>query len=318
MPTLSSNKRRVLITMGDPSGVGPEVIVRALSDKKISKLAHITVVGDYFVISKIRKDLGLRTEFSLTDLSNVPQNNFSYGKLSAQYGRASIEYLDKALDMIKNKEADALVTAPLNKSAVRSGGLNDFEGHTEYMAQKTGVKDFSMMFVGTRLKVTLVTRHLALKDIAGAVNTDNVYNTIMFTAASMKRFFGIEDPRIGVSGLNPHSGDGGIFGDEESKAIIPAIKKASAGIKNIKGPIPADVIFHEALNGKFDAIVCMYHDQALGPFKMLYFKDGVNLTLGLPFIRTSPDHGTAFDIAGLGLADPSSMKEAIRLASTLK
>lgn len=322
MPTLSSNKgrsqkRRVLITMGDPSGVGPETIVKALSDKNVSKLAHITVIGDYFAINKIKKDLGLRTEFSLVDLSNVPQNNFSYGRFSGLYGKASIEYVDKALEMIKNKEADALVTAPLNKSSVRSGGFKNFEGHTEYMAQKTGTKNFSMMFVGPLLKVTLVTRHLALKDVASSINTDNVYSTIMLTADSLKRFFCMEDPRIGVAGLNPHSGDGGIFGDEEAKAIIPAIKKAALEVKNISGPIPADAIFYEALNGKFDAVVSMYHDQALAPFKMLYFKNGVNLTLGLPFVRTSPDHGTAFDIAGLRLADPSSMKEAIRLASTL-
>jgi len=318
MPTLSSSKRKILITMGDPSGVGPEVIVKALSDKKISILGHITVVGDYFAINKIKNDLGLRTEFSLVDLSNVPQNNFSYGKSASSYGKASIEYVDKALEMIGNKEAYALVTAPLNKSSVRSAGFKDFEGHTEYMALKTGTKNFSMMFVGSLLKVTLVTRHLALKDVAGAVNADNVYNTIMLTADSLKRFFGIKDPRIGVSGLNPHSGDGGIFGDEELKVITPAIKKASVDIKNISGPIPADAIFYEALNGKFDAIVSMYHDQALAPFKMLYFKDGVNLTLGLPFVRTSPDHGTAFDIAGSGVADPSSMKEAIRLASALE
>jgi 4-hydroxythreonine-4-phosphate dehydrogenase len=303
--------------MGDPSGVGPEVIVKALSDKKISSLAHITVIGDYFVINKVKKDLNAKAEFSLTDLSNVPQNNFSYGKNSPQYGRASVEYLGKALQVIKNKEADALVTAPLNKSSVRSAGIKDFEGHTEYMAAATGTKDFSMMFVGKRLKVALVTRHLALKDVPAALTADNVYKAIMLTADSLKKFFGVKSPRIGVAGLNPHAGDGGIFGDEESKAIIPAINRASAAVKKIKGPIPADVIFHEALEGMFDAIVTMYHDQALAPFKMLYFKDGVNLTLGLPFIRTSPDHGTAFDIAGKGIADPSSMKEAIRLASTL-
>jgi len=303
--------------MGDPSGVGPEVIVKALSDKKISSLAHITVIGDYFVINRVKKELGLKTEFSLTDLSNVPQNNFSFGKSLPQYGRASMEYLDRALEAIGRGESDALITAPLNKSSVRLAGYGDFEGHTEYLAQKTAAKDFSMMFVGKKLKATLVTRHLALKSVPAAIKADNVYRTIMITADSLKRLFGIPDPKIGVAGLNPHAGEGGLFGDEEAKAIIPAIKKASAAVKNIKGPIPADVIFYEALEGRFDAIVTMYHDQALAPFKMLYFKDGVNLTLGLPFIRTSPDHGTAFYIAGKGKADPSSMKEAIRLAASL-
>jgi 4-hydroxythreonine-4-phosphate dehydrogenase len=228
-----------------------------------------------------------------------------------------MEYLDMALSMVADSKADAVVTAPLNKSSVRSAGFTDFEGHTEYMAMKTGVKDFSMMFVGKALKVTLVTRHLALKDVPAAINAENVYKTIMMAASSMKKFFGVAEPRIGVAGLNPHSGDGGIFGDEESRAIIPAIKKASQILKSVMGPVPADAIFYEALNGKFDVIVTMYHDQALAPFKMLYFADGVNLTLGLPFVRISPDHGTAFDIAGKGCADPSSMKEAIRLASML-
>ena len=303
--------------MGDPSGVGPEVTIKALSDKQIQCLGHITVIGDYFVINKLKKDLKLSSEFSLIDLSNVPQNNFSYGNISPYFGRASMEYINKALDMLNKGEADCMVTAPVNKFSVREGGLKDFEGHTEYIAQKTRVKEISMMFVGKLLKVSLVTRHLALKDVAGSISADKVYKTIMLTADSLKRDFGIDDPRIGVAGLNPHAGDNGLFGSEEFSSISPAIKKASMDIKKLYGPIPADAIFHEALNGKFDAIIAMYHDQALAPFKMLYFKDGVNLTLGLPFIRTSPDHGTAFDIAGTGLADAASMKEAIRLAAAL-
>ncbi len=303
--------------MGDPSGVGPEVVTKALTDKEIQRLAHITVIGDYFVINKVKKSIKVNPEFSLIDLSNVSQNNFSYGKASALFGKASLEYVDKALDMLKNGEADCLVTAPVNKASVREGALKDFKGHTEYIAQKTLVKDFSMMFVGRRLKVSLVTRHLALKDVATSITIDNVYKTIMLTADCLKIFFGIENPKIGVTGLNPHAGDSGLFGSEELKIIIPAIKKALEDYKGIHGPIPADAIFYEALGGKFDAVVSMYHDQALAPFKMLYFKDGVNLTLGLPFVRTSPDHGTAFDIAGIGIADATSMKEAIRLACIL-
>jgi 4-hydroxythreonine-4-phosphate dehydrogenase len=303
--------------MGDPSGIGPEVTIKALSDKQIQRLGHIAVIGDYFVINKLKKYLKLNPEFSLIDLSNVPQNNFSYGRPTPSFGRASMEYVDKALDILNKGEADCMVTAPVNKSSVREGGLKDFEGHTEYIAQKMQVKDFSMMFVGKLLKVSLVTRHMALKDVAGSVNKDNVYKTIMLTADSLKRFFSVDEPRIGVSGLNPHAGDNGLFGNEEANAICPAIKKALPDIKNLCGPIPADAIFYETLNGKFDAIISMYHDQALAPFKMLYFKDGVNLTLGLPFVRTSPDHGTAFDIAGTGAADATSMKEAIRLAAAL-
>lgn len=318
MPTLSSSKKRLLITIGDPSGIGPEVVVRALCDKALSRLAHITVIGDYFVIKKVKKDLGLKAEFSLLDLSNVPQNNFSYGRSLGAYGRASLEYIDKALDMLKKQEADSLVTAPLNKRSVREGALKDFEGHTEYMAQSTGVKKFCMMFVGRKLKVSLVTRHMALKDVAASLTEEKICETIMLTAEALKRRFSVKCPRIGIAGLNPHAGDGGLFGTEESEVIIPAIKKASKDVSGIRGPIPPDAIFYEALNGGFDAVVSMYHDQALAPFKMLYFKDGVNLTIGLPFVRTSPDHGTAFNIAGTGRADATSMKEAIRLACSLR
>jgi 4-hydroxythreonine-4-phosphate dehydrogenase len=303
--------------MGDPSGIGPEVLVKALSDKRVSQVAHITVIGDYFVINMVKKDLRSKVEISLLDLSNVPQNNFSYGKHDPSFGKAAMEYVDKAADMLKKGEADALVTAPLNKSSVRAASFNDFEGHTEYLAAKTGAKEFAMMFVGKDLKIALVTRHIALKDVARSLSTEGVYKTIKLTAECLKSCFRIEDPKIGVAGLNPHAGDNGLFGDEEARVIMPAVKKALAELKNIYGPIAPDAIFYEALSGKFDAVVAMYHDQALAPFKMLHFKDGVNLTIGLPFIRTSPDHGTAFDIAGKGVADPTSMKEAIILASCL-
>ena len=209
------------------------------------------------------------------------------------------------------------MTGPVSKSAIRSSGAAKFTGHTEYLAHKTRTKDFAMMFVGESLRVTLVTRHIALKSVPSSINTDAVYRAIALTHKYLKRYFAISSPRIGVAGLNPHAGEGGLFGNEEARFIIPAIKKASRRMAGITGPIPADIIFHEALNEKFDAVIAMYHDQGLAPFKMLYFNRGVNLTLGLPFIRTSPDHGTAFDIAGKGIADPSSMIEAIKLGSLL-
>lgn len=304
--------------MGDPSGVGAEVIIKALSKNKLlSRLAHITVIGDYFIIDKVKKILKSRFEFSLLDLSNVPSRNFSFGKSDPHSGKASIEYVDKALDILKKGDADALVTGPLNKHSVHDAGFKDFEGHTEYLAAKTLTKDFAMMFVGKQLKIALVTRHIAIKDIAKYLTTESVYKTIMITASHLRKFFGIESPKIGVAGLNPHAGDNGLFGDEEARIISPAIKKASNDVKNLYGPIAPDAIFYEAFQGKFDAVIAMYHDQALAPFKTLYFNNGVNLTLGLPFIRTSPDHGTAFDIAGKGIADPASMKEAIILACRL-
>ena len=314
---MSSNKPRVLITMGDPAGIGPEIIVRALSDDRISKLAHFLVIGDFFVIDKIKKILRMKTEISLLDLANVPSTNFSFSSGKSSFGRAAIEYIDKALALLKNGEADCLVTAPVNKLSIHNAGLKDFRGHTEYLAEKTGVEEFAMMFVGKNLKIALVTRHIALRLVAGAISIDSICKTIRLTHEYLIKFFGIEDPRVAVTGLNPHASEGGLFGDEEERIIIPAIRKASCSVKNIYGPIPADVVFYEALKGRFDAVVAMYHDQALAPFKTLYFNEGVNLTLGLPFIRTSPDHGTAFDIAGKGAADAASMKEAILLACRL-
>jgi len=303
--------------MGDPAGIGPEVTVKALSDRRISKLAHFLVIGDFFVIDKVRKQLKTKAEISLLDLANVRTTNFAFGIQKPAFGKASMEYIDKALGIINNTKADALVTAPVNKSSIRSAGFKEFEGHTEYLAEKTGRNEFAMMFVGRKLKITLCSRHIALKDVARAITEDLVLRTIRLTDEYLKKYFGIKDPKIAVAGLNPHAGDSGLFGDEEERVIIPAIRKASIGIKNIYGPLPADVVFYEALKGKFDAVVAMYHDQALAPFKTLYFNDGVNMTLGLPFVRTSPDHGTAFDIAGKGIADPTSMKEAILLACRL-
>ncbi len=317
MHTLRSSKARIVITAGDPSGVGAEVALKALASPKISGLANFLLIGDAYVIETLKKDMKLKPKVPLLDLGNVPPKTFRYGALSAAFGKASLEYIDKALEIIKSGEADALVTAPVNKLAIKSSGVSDFEGHTEYLAAHTGAKDVAMMFVGKSLKVTLVTRHTALKDVPGALSPEHIYRTIMLTHKYLKDFFGIRNPRIGVSGLNPHAGEGGIFGDEEKTLISPAIKKALQQIAGVSGPIPPDVIFYECLNKKFDAVVAMYHDQALIPFKMLYFKEGVNLTLGLPFIRTSPDHGTAFDIAGKGIADPTSMAEAIMLACRL-
>jgi len=303
--------------MGDPSGVGPEVALKALASSKVQGLAKILLIGDAFVIDKARRDMGLKLNVPFMDLGNVSPKSFSYGKFDASFGRASIEYIDAALELIKRREARALVTAPVNKSSIKASGLRNFEGHTEYLAQRAGTKDYAMMFVGGNLKVTLVTRHVALKRVPGIITAESIDRALALTRQYLINFFRVRNPKIGVCGLNPHAGEAGAFGDEEIKIIAPAIKKASMKFKGLAGPIPADILFHDALNGKYDAIIAMYHDQALPAFKMLYFKTGVNMTLGLPFIRTSPDHGTAFNIAGRGIADPASMIEAILLACRL-
>ena len=303
--------------MGDPSGIGPEVILKALASPGIKGLADFIVAGDRFVMEKASRELGIKFAASLIDMGNVPQKIFAFGRSHPAFGKASMEYIGAALDILGNDAADSLVTAPINKASINAAGYKAFEGHTEYLAARTGVKDFAMMFVGKELKITLVTRHIALMDLPKRLSEASILSAIELTYKYLRKFFRLPAPRIGVAGLNPHAGEGGMFGREEELIIAPAIKRAAKRIKGITGPVSPDVIFNMALDGKFDAVVSMYHDQALIPFKLLYFDTGVNLTIGLPFVRTSPDHGTAFDIAGKGAADPSSMVEAIKLAYRL-
>lgn len=303
--------------MGDPSGIGPEVTVKAMASLRNCRLADFFVVGDRLVIERIKRRLGIRSKLPVVDVANVPHKSFSYGRRSASCGRASMQYIDTALWLIKAGAAKGLVTAPVNKAAIHDAGYRDFTGHTEYLAKKSGTKDFAMMFVGGDFKITLVTRHVALKDVPKALTAKKISTAIALTDRALKQWFNIRHPRIGVAGLNPHAGEGGLFGNEEEKAVIPAMRSLGRRVKGLSGPIPPDAIFYQLLRKKFDAVVAMYHDQALIPFKTLYFDSGVNLTLGLPFVRTSPDHGTAFDIAGSMKADPTSMIEAMKLAARL-
>lgn len=269
------NKPTIVITTGDPKGIGLEVTKKALLDKTVKNIASFIIIE--------------------------PSDGTGF------------DAIQKAVDILKKGRADALVTAPVNKALITSSGIS-FQGHTEYLAKVTNTKKFAMMLCGGPLKVTTLTRHIALKKVAGAISQEKIIDAIMLTHAALKRFFGIKKPKIGISALNPHSGEGGNMGMEEIDIIEPAIVKVKKEISGIYGPIPGDVIFYMAYNGRLDAIVSMYHDQGLGPLKMIAFEKGVNITLGLPFIRTSPDHGTAYDIAGKGIANPESMKEAIKIA----
>ncbi len=320
MPISRLSRPSVVITLGDPSGIGPEIAAKALANPAVKSLADFTVVGSTFVFDKTIRDLRLKfstRNINFVNIDNVPQRIFAYGKSDPSFGKASMQYLDKAIDILAEGPAKSLVTAPINKASVCSAGYVGFQGHTEYLAAMTRAKRFAMMFVGEKLKITLVTRHMALCDVSQKLSTDAILSAIELTGKCLKNNFKIRSPRIGVAGLNPHAGEGGIFGCEEIRIIAPAIKKAAGGVKGIVGPVSPDVIFNMALDGKLDAVISMYHDQALIPFKLLYFRTGVNYTLGLPFVRTSPDHGTGFDIAGKGRADPSSMIEAIKLACRL-
>ncbi len=268
-------KPTVLITAGDPRGIGPEVTKKALQDPEIRGLAN------FFVIE--------------------PED------------RTGFDAIKKAVGLLKNKKADALVTAPVNKEAINRSGIF-FQGHTEYLAKATDTKRFAMMLCGGKLKVTTVTRHIPLKKVSNILTQEKIIEASKLTDYALKKYFGINEPRIGVCALNPHCGEGGKIGKEEQNIIIPAIKKIKRYVSGIQGPISGDVIFYMAYHEKLDAVISMYHDQGLGPLKMVAFEKGVNVTLGLPFIRTSPDHGTAYDIAGKDMANPCSMKEAIKLA----
>jgi 4-hydroxythreonine-4-phosphate dehydrogenase len=231
-----------------------------------------------------------------------------FGKESVIYGRASIAYLAKAHELIKNKFADCLVTGPVNKASINMSGIK-FSGQTEFLASGSGVKKFLMLLVSPHLKVAVVTRHIPLKKVCSKLNIDNICETIELVHFALRKYFSVKNPRIGVCGLNPHASDNGVIGDEENRLIKPAIKKCK--LNSIYGPFPADSLFSKT---NFDCFIAMYHDQGLIPVKLSGLSKVVNMTVGLPFVRTSPGHGTAFDISGLNIAEPDSMKEAIKLA----
>lgn len=288
-PTNSPPKRPVIcITVGDPQGIGPEVAKKALENPLLKGRADFIVLGD--------PDCG----------KDNPR----------ECAKKSVEFINAAYKLITQKKADALVTGPVSKEAINKVGIR-FEGHTEYLAKLCGCKKFAMMFVSDKLKVSLVTRHIPLKDVSNFISIKSIYDTVELTYKALRNWFGIKGPRVGVAGLNPHCGEGGLFGKEEGSIIKPAVKKLEKEYPGIFGPIAGDSLLYDVYNGRFDAAVCMYHDQGLAAFKMIAREKGVNLTLGLPFIRTSVDHGTGFDIAGKGRANPGSMIEAIKLAIRL-
>ncbi|MDD5043948.1 MAG: 4-hydroxythreonine-4-phosphate dehydrogenase PdxA [Candidatus Omnitrophica bacterium] len=303
-------KIRVGITMGDPSGIGPEIISKALRSGNISGSADFTIIGDGKIFAKFI--LPQRKNIKFIDLDNVPGRNFCFGKIKPSYGKAALEYVREAVGLFKNKQIDCLVTCPISKEAVRLAGLR-VTGHTEFLADLCSVKDPLMMLVNKYLKFTLVTRHIAIKEVPAALDKARIHQTILSTQSALKEFFKISRPHIVGLALNPHASDGGLLGKEELKVIAPAMNRARAKV-NIDGPLPADSAVLKLLEKKYDCGLAMYHDQALIPLKLTDAGSGVNLTWGLPFVRTSPLHGTAFDIAGKNKADPSSLVWAIKLA----
>lgn len=324
-------KRPVIgITMGDPVGLGPEIIVSALDDPLVYDLCRPLILGDRAVMNKainlMSKNLTVHTiespdrgnychgTMDLMPLSDLKPENLFPGTPTAETGKAMIDYITKGVDLAMAGEIQAMATCPITKTAMKLAG-SKFHGHTELIAHRTGTKKIAMMMAGDRLKVVLVTIHIPLSQVASQLNQEEILTTIRLTSKALVERFGILNPKIAVAGLNPHAGENSMFGTEEEKIIAPAVKQASQEGLNVFGPFPPDTIFFNAANKKFDAVVCMYHDQGLIPFKMIHFSDGVNTTLGLPIIRTSVDHGTAYDIAWKGIADPSSLVAAIKMAA---
>lgn len=305
-----SGKIKVGITLGDPAGIGAEITAKILQVRELTKAAELVLIGDRWVLNKFKIK---NAKFNFIDLGNVPRKNFSWGKVKAEYGRAALEYLDKAIDLIKKKEIDCLVTCPVSKEAIRKTDSN-FSGHTEYLAMRTNSREPVMLLANKYLKIGLVTRHIPLSQVAFSINQSKVYRTIMATYEAMKSLFALQYPRIALCGINPHASEGGAIGNEEKRIILPAVRKAQKIIRYLDGPLPCDTVFLKTKEKIYDAAVALYHDQALIPLKLSDFGSGVNITLGLPFVRTSPLHGTAFDIAGRGFADHSSLLTAVKTA----
>ncbi len=313
-----SSRKKVVITAGDPSGIGPEIILKTLASPSITKKIIPVVVGDMEAFRKAAGSTGkvFPDTVKFMDLKNVPPAKFKFGRIKALFGAASVEYILAGLALVKIMKGAALVNAPINKEAINRAGFR-FTGCTELLAFLTGSKNVTMMLAGGDLRVSLVTRHVSLRNVPGNLTRKKIILTTQNTYYALKKIFGIQKPRIGIAALNPHAGEGGFLGKEEKAMISPAVKFIRKKIKGVSGPYPADTLFYKARRGVFDAVICMYHDQGLIPLKMAAFEKGVNITLGLPFIRTSPGHGTGFDIAGKNKADPSSLIEAIKIAAKI-
>jgi len=330
-PQNNNNQPVIGITMGDPGGIGAEVIVKALADPEIRALGRFIVFGLNEAIT-YAADMAELDVFWWRDQHDrlrqyghrvVIADYDEYDILSRtlrgpskQSGMISYQFLLDACDAYEGRIIDAVITGPISKVSWKLAKVK-YPGHTEFFADKFRTKRVTMMFVADKLRVALATTHLALMDVRHCFTIGCVFQPIDLLSQALTEWFGVARPRIGVAALNPHAGDGGRFGDEEERIIKPAIVMARNAGMEVEGPLPADTLFWHALNGRFDGVVAMYHDQALIPVKLLAFDSSVNVTLGLPFVRTSVDHGTAFDIVGKNQADPGSMKQAIKLACLL-
>ncbi|MDD3580187.1 MAG: 4-hydroxythreonine-4-phosphate dehydrogenase PdxA [Desulfobacca sp.] len=323
---------RLAITMGDVTGIGPEIIAKSLAQEEIYQNCQPLVIGDRAAleraVARCAPQLGIRTVthadegqyqlggIDLLALSYLDPADLVYGHPTPASGAKMVEFILKAIDLALSGAVAAVVTGPISKAAMHLAGY-DYPGHTELLAERTGAAEMAMMLAGDGFRVVLATIHCPLVEVAARLNIGNLLNLITLTHRSLRVDFGLSQPRIGVAALNPHASEGGLFGTEEAAIISPAIQQAQAAGIPVTGPFPADTLFVRQQRGEFDAVVAMYHDQGLIPLKLLYFGRAVNITLGLPIVRTSVDHGTAYDLAGTGQADPGSLQAAIRLAALI-
>ncbi|OGQ62541.1 MAG: 4-hydroxythreonine-4-phosphate dehydrogenase PdxA [Deltaproteobacteria bacterium RIFCSPLOWO2_12_55_13] len=322
----------VAVTMGDPAGVGPEVILKALAHPAVRKACRPLVLGDWEVLNRTRRGRAHYPKLVLWErgktiskntgaipvlgLSSLSGQQSRPGHPSKACGEAAYRYIKAATELVLTGVADAMATAPISKRVLQLAG-HRYPGHTELLAELTHAQEVRMMLMGGGLRVVLVTVHLPLVRVARELTRRRIRVTLELAHRALRKYFGISRPRLAVAAFNPHAGEEGIFGQEEKKVILPAVREAKRRGIQAHGPLPADSLFYQAARGDYDAVVCMYHDQGLIPLKLLHFFGGVALTLGLPIIRTSVDHGTAYDIAGKGRADGTSMREAILLAARL-
>jgi 4-hydroxythreonine-4-phosphate dehydrogenase len=320
---------RIGITMGDAAGIGPEITIKALADRNLQKICLPIVIGDATNLRKTALDLGIDLEFveakenlpdnsnhiAVHNLQNLP-DRITLGKDSGVTGKAAAEYIETAVRLWREKKIDAICTAPISKKAIALGGY-DYPGHTEFLAHLTGTKEFAMSFFADKLCVVLLSTHLSLRNAIDLIKKEKLIELIKFSHQSLSKLLK-KDVKIAVAGLNPHASEGGMFGAEEADEIIPAITECREKFAiNVSGAYSPDTIFLRGFKGEFDAVISCYHDQATIAVKCLSFGASVNVTLGLPLVRTSVDHGTAFDIAGKNSADASSMKAALKLAAKL-
>ncbi len=327
-------KPPLIITMGDPAGIGPEIIVKAFVSGALSGTAQpLEVAGDPGILLRAAAACDLAAEITTADessvtlrLNQVPMNvrplsrledgAAVFGRPDLAGGRAMATYIEWACRECLAERAAGMVTAPISKEVLQQAGVL-YPGHTELLTERCGVTDSVMMLAGDRLKVCLVTTHCAYRDVPERLSREQILTTLRIVDRDLKRDFGYSQPRLAVLALNPHAGENGLFGDEETELIAPAIAVACQEGIAASGPHSADTLFWFAARGDYDAVICMYHDQGLIPLKLLHFEDGVNVTLGLPIIRTSVDHGTAYDLAGSGRANPASLVAAVKMADRM-